>query len=327
MSRLAAVLGLALALGLTFACKGQDEPAASSGAGPVEAGAEAEAGAEVETPAAADDLERLLAWMAPEANALAYDRLEQRLDPDVVATVFGIPAEAADLLEERAMLDEGLDIAFDGEAEAVNWLSGTSLAFTVPLSKTPYFVRPLTKPAAELGPLLEAGGFTKNTFDEVEVWLPRGAFPWRIALLDGEVAAFIPVDVAGTGLEPLQRPAEQDELPAEQNLRSLAADPTTALVLLAAGRLTNYDLTPTVSRVEFVLGHSLDKKPIYGGEVHLVPDGDPAAAADELRGRAHPEENKQVQQLIAEVEFTVTEDVVIGRLTIAPDRIKHLLDR
>lgn len=332
---------LLLSLSL-LGCEGSEDAASSTGANATAAAtaaAEGEGGqaktdadpsAEAEQPSgAARELDQLLAWLSPEPLAVAYDRMAERLDPRIVEVVFAIPPKAADLLDERGTLDEGLDIVFDGEAEASNWLGPTSLAFTVALSKTPYFLRPLTKPAAEVGPLLELGGFAKTTFEDVEVWLPDGSFPWRIALLDGEVAAFIPVDLPGAGLEPLNKAKKREASAVETELaRALTEDGMIELVLFSAGPLVHFDMRQTIAQVRFTLFKiSTGSKASYEGQIQLTPSGDPDEAADSLRARSLPEENQQIQALVSSVEFQVVAGAVVGRLAITPDQIKHFLDR
>ena len=332
--------GLALIAALALAGGCNDAPSSPDPAA-AKAKAEAEASPTAAEPGAADSaaaapdaasaqqLDLLLTWLPPDPLSVAYDRLGQRLDPAILAVVFAIPPKAADLLDERATLDEGLDVVFDGDAEPENWLAPTSLAFSVALSKTPYFVRQLTKPAAELAPFFEAGGFAKNTVEDIEVWLPGGSFPWRIAVL-GEVVAFIPVDVPGAGLEPLTTARDSDTSPVEQELaRALTEDPMIDLVLFSAGPLVHFDVSQTIAQVQFALRRvpGAGTKVGYEGQVRLSPSGDVDECANALRARTHPEENQQVQKLIADVEFMPDEGGVVGRLAIDPEQVKHFEDR
>ncbi|PRP96728.1 hypothetical protein [Enhygromyxa salina] len=324
----------ALALGSAAGCKDPPptpDPAKSSEAAETPPATQDPAASPAEAPptAASSELDLLLAWLPPDPLAVAYDRVGERLDPAVLAVVFAIPPKAADLLDERATLDEGLDVVFDGDAEPENWLEPSSLAFSVALSKSPYFVRRLRTDAGELGPLFEQGGFAKNTVDDIDVWLPGGSFPWRIAVL-GEVAAFIPVDVPGAGLEPLTTARDQASSPVEQELaRALTEDPMIDLVLFAAGPLVHFDVSQTIAQVQFALRRvpGPGTKVGYEGQVRLDPSGDVDECANALRARAHPEENQQVQQLIGEIAFAPEEGGVVGRLAIAPDQVKHFADR
>jgi hypothetical protein len=331
----AASLILTAALGLTLTLSGckdppsePDDAKSSDEPSTIPADPDAVDAAALDT-SESTELDRLLAWLPPEPLAVAYDRLGQRLDPAILAVVFAIPPKAADLLNERATLDEGLDVVFDGDAEPEHWLLPSSLAFSVALSKTPYFVRQLSKPAAELAPLLEQGGFAKNTVDDIDVWLPGGSFPWRIAVL-GEVVAFIPIDVPGAGLEPLTAARDQDSAPVEQELaRALTEDPMIELVLFSAGPLVHFDVSQTIAQVQFALRRvpGQGAKIGYEGQVRLAPSGDVDECANALRARKHPEENLQVQALIAAIEFAPDEGGVVGRLAIEPDQVKHFAAR
>jgi hypothetical protein len=301
----------------------------------------------------ASELDRLLAWMPGEPKAVAYDRLAERLDAAVLEVVFGIPPKAGHLLDERETLDDALALVFEGDSATGNWLAPPSFAFTIALSRSPYFLRLLSKPAVEVAPLLESAGFTKNTIDGVELWLPSGSFPWRIALLEGDVAAFIPIDVPGAGLEPLlqQRPtdktadeavdktgeaavdktagsASSGKAVVEAELRrALTDDPMIELVLISSGPLVHFDVRQPIAQVQFALRRMAANASGYEGQIVLMPAGDPDECANDLRARKHPEENQQVQSLIGAVEFAVIEGSVMGRLTISPDQIKHFLLR
>lgn len=350
------IVSIMVALALS-GCKG-DEPqtqakatSADTPAVATEPGEPTEPAATAEAPRASE-LDRLLAWMPGEPHAVVYDRLGERLDPAVLEVVFGIPPKAGHLLEERGTLDEALALVFEGESEAGKWLAPPSFGFTVSLSRSPYFVRLLSKPAAEVAPLLAGAGFTSNTIDGVELWLPSGSFPWRIALLhgavEGDVAAFIPVDVPGAGLEPLTQQRKPDsagetgedagvepvDSPSsgtavvEAELRrALTDDPMIELVLISSGPLVHFDVEQPIGQVQFALRRIAANAPGYEGQIVLMPVGDPDECANDLRARKHPEENQQVQALLAAVEFSVMEGSVMGRLAISPDQVKHFVLR
>jgi hypothetical protein len=284
--------------------------------------------------AGASELDRLLAWMPHEPLAVAYDRLGKRLDPAILAVVFGIPPKAGNLLDERGTLDDALALVFEGDSEAGRWMAPTSFAFSVALSRSPYFVRPLSQPAAEVQPLLQGAGFTENTIDGVALWLPSGSFPWRIALLEGDVAAFIPIDVPGAGLEPLVRGREADTANSAKSVvdaelrRTLTDDPMIELVLISSGPLIHYDVKQAIAQVQFALRRiPAGNTPGYEGQIVLTPTGDPDECANDLRARKYPEENQQIQTLLAGVQFEIIERSVIGRLMIEPEALKHFLLR
>ena len=336
---------LAFAAALTLSLAACKEPPAGGEAGDksdksttaapaeaAEAGAEAAEAADTAaapSPSSSTSTDALLDWLAPDPTAVALDRVQERLSAEVLAVVFGVPPKSADLLEERETLDEGLDIVFDGDAEPHEWLSDASLAYTVALSKTPYFVRGLTKPRAEVATILEANGFTKNEVEGIDVYFPGGSFPWRIALPGGEIAAFIPIDVPGAGLEPLTSAQAEDPSEVEAELRkALAAEANLEFVLLSIGPLLHYDVHQALTQANFSLRRvELGPQHGYEGMVRLVPSQSADAAAEELRKRAHPEENKQVQALLAQVAFVVDQGTVVGSLGIQPDQLKHFLAR
>lgn len=325
----------AVALGVVLiggGCKGEEprdeaktpavEPA---GAGSADAGAGGSEAATAPAPiaTATERVDQLLTYLPIDAQRVAYDRLSKRLNVDALEVVFAVPPQAADLLDERAVLDEALDITLDGEAEPGNWLGATTLGFMIPLGKTPYFLRPLSKPASEVGPLLEQG-FRKSTVEGIEVWQPTGSFPWRVALLEGDIAAFVPVDMVGNGLAPLLAAREAESSPLELELaRSLKEDGAIELLLFAVGPLVHYDVSAPIAQVDFLLRRAGDT---YQGQVTLRPAGSLDEALEQLRTRKHPEENQQVQALIGALELVTEQNLVIGQLALTPDRLKHFIE-
>lgn len=355
MKTLTTLMSVTLSIALALSgCKGDESKPRSEPTSAVETtpSEETKPAATTEAPPASE-LDRLLAWMPGEPHAVSYDRLKERLDPEVLEVVFGIPPKAGHLLDERGNLDEAFALVFEGESETSKWLAPPSFSFTISLSRSPYFLRLLSKPAAEVAPLLVSAGFTKNTIDGVEVWLPSGSFPWRIALLEGDVVAFIPIDVPGAGLEPLLQgrhdaatgedagAAAGDETGAAKAVdasaakavveaelrRALTDDPMIELVLISSGPLVHFDVDQSIAQVQFALRRIAANAPGYEGQIVLMPVSDPDECANDLRARKHPEENQQVQALLAAVEFSVIEGAVIGRLAISPDQLKHFLLR
>lgn len=291
--------------------------------------AKAEAGEAAEAEQKSPEIDRFVAWLPKDVLAASYDRLGERFDPDTVAVVFGVPPKAADLLDERKVLDESLEIVLSEEALAADWLADSTMAFTTPLSNTPYFLRSLTKAPAEVEPLLEGSGFTKHTGEETgadrDVWLPSGAFPWRIVLLDEHSVAFIPADIPGTGLEPLLSAQGQANSQIEDEMtKALGEDPGIRLVLLSGGPLISYDLHASIAQVQLVLRKSPDEG--LAGQIVLAPTGDLSEAINELNERDHPEENAQVQALIKGVAFQPLEGMAVGQLVLSRDQLKHLRD-
>jgi hypothetical protein len=319
-----------------FACNSEpaSEPATTTDA-PVEPSPTEPTVAEP-TPAPGEDaaalLVRLLSWLPSDTLAVSFDRMPTRWDPTVISAVFALPPKAAALLDERRLLDEGLAQAFEGESGTpdLGWLGPQSLAFTLPIIRHAYVVRPLLRPASELESTFTAAGFMREEIEGKVVWLPKGAFPWRMAILDEQTIAFVPVD-PGAGIQTLIDAAAAPPSPVETQVAdALSKDPMIELTLLAAGPLLHYDTDAAISQIQFALRRP-GPNAGHEGLVVLMPDGDVDECANQLRARSSPEENQQVQALIAAVQFTPEPSLqppqVIGRLTIAPDQLKHFVER
>lgn len=275
---------------------------------------------------------RLLSWLPSDTLAVSFDRMSTRWDPTVIGAVFALPPKAASLLDERRLLDEGLAQAFETESGTPDlaWLGPQSLAFTLPIVRHAYLVRPLLRPASELDPTFIAAGFMREELEGKVVWLPKGAFPWRMVILDEQTVAFLPND-PGANIQTLIDAAAAPASPVETQVAdALGKDPMIELTLLAAGPLLHFDTDAAINQIQFALRRP-GITPGYEGQVVLIPDGDVDECANQLRTRTSPEENQQVQALIAAVQFTPdptqTPPVVVGRLTIAADQLKHFVER
>jgi hypothetical protein len=275
---------------------------------------------------------RLLSWLPSDTLSVSFDRMTKRMNPQVISAVFALPPKAADLLDERRLLDEALAQAFEGESGTPDlaWLGPQSLAFTQPMIRHAYFVRPLLRPVGELDPLFKAAGFMPEELEGKPGWLPKGAFPWRMVILDEQTIAFVPAD-PGAGVLPLIDAAAAPPSPVEtQVAEALGQDPLIELTLLAAGPMLHYDIDAAIGQLQFAIRRP-GANGSYEGLVVLMPDGDVDECANQLRARKSPEENQQVQALIAAVVFTpepkLSPPQVVGRLTIAADQLKHFVDR
>jgi hypothetical protein len=275
---------------------------------------------------------RLLSWLPSDTLSVSFDRMSTRWNPQVISAVFGLPPKAGDLLDERRLLDEALAQAFEGESGTpdLSWLGPQSLAFTLPIIRHTYMVRPLLRPASELDSLFIAAGFMQEELEGKVGWLPKGAFPWRMVILDEQTIAFVPND-PGAGVLPLLDAAAAPPSPVEtQVAEALSQDPQIELTLLAAGPMLHFDTDAAIGQLQFAV-----RRPSanggHEGLVVLMPDGDVVECASQLRARTSPEENQQVQALITAVQWlaepSLSPPQVVGRLTIAPDQLKHFLLR
>lgn len=328
---------LALALALT-ACPtpspegaAKDEPTGAVAAEPNSSDAADSAAAP--DPAAAPTLdpvlEQLLTYLPSDTLAVGFDRMSARWNPATIATVFALPPKAAIVLEERKLLDDALAQAFEpaeGGPADLAWLGPQSLAFTIPIIRHAYLVRPLLRPPSELDGTFEAAGFMREEIDGKLVWLPKGAFPWRIAILDERTVAFVPVD-PGAGLSPLLDALESEPTAVEKELTEvLGRDPAIELTVLAGGPMLHFDVDATIAQLQFGL-RATPPPNVYEGLVMIVPDGDVDETGNALRARTAPEENQQVQALLKAVQWdpqsTLTPPQVLGRLAVARDQAKQ----
>lgn len=266
-------------------------------------------------------IDALTAWLDPAASAASFSRGDRGLDPAVVATIYALPPRASELLEIEGRIDEGLAASLGADASA-GLLRPESLLFRPSVSVGIYALRPLAVARADFEAALERAGMVGREIEGFRVYAPHGAFPWKIVILDEGVVGFIPVAEVGSGLPPLTAgrdlPASELELEITKFLRE---DPGVFLTLHAAGPMLHYDTDARIAMVQFAL--RADERAIVG-QVVLQPLGDVDETANQLEARRHPEENQQVQHLIASVAFVREAEVVVGKLEIGPEQLKHV---
>jgi hypothetical protein len=320
---LALVLPLA-GCGKKEEAKPEDTPA--PGETPGEADEAGEAAAPPSTPSASGG-KALLTYLEPEATGVLYMNLPPdigRLDGELVSTVFALPPRGRDLVNAALGVDTALASVLGPDAPPPSEILGPeTLVMTPAVSTGSYVLRPLAKPAAEVEALLTKDAMQRSESDGTTVLAPTGAFPFKAALLEGDVIAFIPKTEIGSGLSPLT--AGRDLPPSEVRTElstMLDADPGVVLVGVVAGPMLHLDLTDDVA-----LARIMFRKWEAGGldvEIRMQTTGDPATAAKELEERTAPLETDQVQSLVDRVAFTVDGPTVAGKLQLTKDDVANL---
>ena len=276
------------------------------------------AGTDAADPDAGSRRARLLAWLDPDAISVAYSRLPARLRADAVAVVYGLPPRAEDLLRALADVDEALEAVRPTEApKTETWLASEALVTAGRTSRRPLVLRPLLVPKAEAIARLEALGLERKEVDAFEVWEPRRVLPYRVVLLDGDVAGFIPQSEPGTGLPPLVAARDMPPSEVETQLAALLAAPDgLGLALFAAGPMIHLDLEEDVISVRFELRHASDGS--LDGQVALQVDGEPGPVVAALEGRKAPEQSDAIQKLVERTAYLADGPIVAGRLQLGP---------
>ncbi|MEM9458271.1 MAG: hypothetical protein AAGF11_29110 [Myxococcota bacterium] len=329
MQRIAGMIALGLALGLT-GCPGkgaQDDPPARQ-APPNPPAPEPSPGANTPSANAASDPSTagpLLAWLDPDAVSVAYLDLPQHLRSDAVAVVYGLPPRAEDLLQAVTDLDHALDAIRPTDSPATDtWLSPRGLVTVGRLARRPTVLHPLRVPKAEAIARLEALGLVREEDEVFEIWAPQRVFPYKVVMLEGEVAAFIPAAEPGSGLSPLAAARDQPPSDVETQLGALLSGPDApTLALFAAGPMLHFDLSDDVLAVRFELRRASDGS--LDGQLALQIEGDPAAAAKALEDRTAPEQSDRIQQLVERAAYVVDAEVVAGRLQLSAADAKLLV--
>lgn len=269
----------------------------------------------------------LLTYLEPEAGGVLYMNLPPelgKLDGELLSTVFALPPRGRDLINAALGVDPALAAVLGPDAPPPSELLGPETLVMIPAVATgAYVLRPMKKPAAELEALLTADAMQTSESDGITVLTPTGAFPYKAALLEGDVVAFIPRTEIGSGLTPLT--AGRDLPPSEVRTElatMLDTDPAMVLVGVVAGPMLHLELSDDVALARLMLRRWQD-----GGldaEIRMQTTGDPAVAAKELEQRTAPLETDQVQALVDRIAFTVDGPTVAGKLQLTKDDVANL---
>ncbi|MBX7080177.1 MAG: hypothetical protein K1X88_13355 [Nannocystaceae bacterium] len=283
------------------------------------------------TPARAD-AKALLAWLDPDAVAVAWLDLPAGLDVDAFATVFAMPPKSAKLLRDYVDVELALDAVLPADAPRPStWLSREGFAMLPAIATGTYVVRRMLRPRAEIEALLLRTRMQATTHEGFTVLVPQGPLPLRVVLLGEDVIAFLPAREIGTGLGPLT--AGRDLPPSETRReleRVLAESPVATIELYASGPLLHFDLGHDVA--QFMLrarpwqGRGLDVQmrllPLVDqGEDPLVTANADATA---LGKRELSLETEAVRAIAGKVGFSIDGAFVEGRLQLPAEDLQAL---
>jgi len=256
-----------------------------------------------------------LEWLDPDAVAVAYVDLPSELDLDAFSTVFALPPQLAGLLRDVRLSETGLAAVLPLDAPAPStWLLPGALASQPRLSTQTYIVRRTQASPEDLARQLEAADFLPQTTEGLAMFVPRGAYPWKLVLLEPGLVGFVPVRALGSGLQPLTAGRDLPASEIETQLRNVfASEGSPVLELYAAGPLLHLDLGQEIA--QWMMGARRWQRGL-DVQVQLVPVRDLEDAAQSLRERDLSLESDRVRTMAERVAFSVEGPVVLGRLQL-----------
>lgn len=269
------------------------------------------------------EIDRLLAWLDPDAVAAAAVRLPEGMDPEALVAVFAIPPRGEKLLTAVAKVDAWLPNFVAEDTPPSDWLGEQALVMVSAFSSGPTVIRPLVKPRAEVEAILAAGEFKMQTIEGFSIYYPNRSFPYRVAILDEHAVAFIPAREPGSGLSPLT--AGRD-LPASDLQRQIETafkeTPDLFVEMFAAGPMMHFDLDPPLvgARFELLPWQSGGIE----GRVLLQPEREAAASMARLEAREPVGETDRIKALAGNVAYQLDGDFVLGVLRLPSADVKAL---
>ncbi|MEM7156407.1 MAG: hypothetical protein AAF799_26375 [Myxococcota bacterium] len=269
---------------------------------------------------------RLLKWMDPEAVAVAYLRTPRQLKADIVSVIYALPPRAEDLLKGVSDVEHALDAVRPSDAPEIStWLGTQALATTGRFSRRPTVLRPLVGSREEAGKQLEAMGLVRKEVDVFEVWEPQRVFPYRVVLLDNDVAAFVPASDPGTGVAPLAAARDMPPGDVRNQLDELLNQPGgPTIALLASGPMMHFDVDQPIIAVRFEMRKTAGGR--MDGRMDLQLEEKPEEAVSALLGRSAPEQNDRIQDIMKRAAFAVEGAIVTGRLELPPADVALLYE-
>lgn len=342
MSRSTRTLGPVL-LALAFAPACEHDPAPQPRAEAAPAPAADTTTPPAATPPAVADERKVLAWLDPDAPAVAYLRLPRELEPEAIGELFALPPRALALLRAPLSLESGLSALLGPAAPAPDtWLARDCVVMQPLLARGPYLVRRLLVPRADVEGWLTAGGLQQETIEGLSVWspganaetvtsaalptaiAPAAAFPWRVVFLADDLIGAFSLAEIGNGLSPLTaaRDLPQSELTRTVS-RVVRDEPTLLVELYVQGAMLHFDLSDDVGVAKLSVRQG--PGPGLDGEVILQPLGDVPAAAAALEARQPAGAATDVlRELYQKVAYSADGPIVRGRLQLAPEDLSAL---
>lgn len=309
---------------LVLACK-STEPASNDKpqdeAEPARPTAPTEDATPDETPTDSTPAGKLLEWLDPDAVSVVFSRIDPAIDTDSFSMVFALPPKIEKMLRDIQGVDHALDAVLDPDApRPAEWLGPQSLGAASVVSSGTYVVRALTAPVAEVEKHLLGAGMQKTEIEGFAVFVPRGPFPWKVVILEDDVAGFVPVKEIGSGLSPLTAGRDLPASALETEIRTvLSQDPDALLDIYAGGPLLHLDLGQDIAQLGL---HT--RRFEQGGldvEVRMQPVDNADQARASLQNRELELETDQIQALAKRVAYTVEGNVVTGRLQATPQDV------
>lgn len=264
--------------------------------------------------------ETLLGYLDPEAVAVLYSRLETRLDPSSLETIYAVPPKQRHVLDAAFTLDEALDVRFGDEGHE-DLFGHQIMAMEPAISSAPYLVVPMLGTEAELREALSDRPLTEDEVEGVKLLSSEGAFPYKVAILEGAVA-FIPLKEIGSGVSPLTAGRDLPASQVRQDLeQALSENPDLSLVALAAGPMLHLDMDADVGLSKLTLISTPEGG--LDGEARYQIAADPTkvdevaeAGAKELGERDTEFETDVVRGMVERAAVTATAGVIEVRLEL-----------
>jgi len=315
-------LGLCLGCGDTPKPPAKADTAAADGSAPKSDLGDASATPPATT-APQGALPQMLEWLDPDAVGAATVNLPEGIDVEALVSVFAIPPRAEQLLEAAVEIDPWLARVVPDEHPPETWLGDQALAVTGTMSAGPTVIRPMLKPKAEVAKLLSAGDFDMQTVEGFEVFYPKKSFPYRIALLDESVLAFIPAREAGSGLSPLTAGRDLPTSELQKQLETAHATNDNVYVeLFVAGPMMHFDLDPPLVGARFELVEW--EAGGIEGRILVQPVRETAACMDVLEKRVPVGETDRIVQLADDVAYQLDKEFIVGVLRLSAADSKAL---
>ncbi|MEE9383458.1 MAG: hypothetical protein V3V08_08595 [Nannocystaceae bacterium] len=255
-------------------------------------------------------------WLDPDAVGAIFGRRDASLDLAALATIYGLPPRAADLLTADEAVGSALATALDQSGAGTNLWADQWIAFSSPMSTAIHVLRALADPRHDLSTTFTTPEYVRSEVEGFPAFSPRGAFPWKIVRLDPQVVAFVRRSEMGGGLRRFTAGRDLPASPVGQWLRRDAKDPDVLHTLYAAGPMLHLDLSGDVAQAHFMLRRWQTRG--LDGSVRLdIIGGDATTGARELTERSGAFESERVRALMRKAAFSPEAARIVGRLQLS----------
>ena len=270
----------------------------------------------------------LLRWIDPQANDLWMGRESRIFDPDTFATLMALPPRAAKAISDIHDFENALNVYLgDTDSNPKHQFQPAFAVFRPAVASGNFILRNVKDSTESFTQNLLSNGWTERKYDGISQYSRLNAnFPWKIAILDNDTIAGIPLGEIGSGLGPLNIARELPITGMRQQIeQQFESNPSMVALLFSAGPMLHWNLSENVDFVRLAVQRWKSKG--YDITTEMGYTGDHTTALNDLRSRELNGQSNQLKLIADRVAFEFDAGHIAGRIQITNEDLVHLKPR